>query len=100
MSKYAGLIIKAGLAFSLAAATIGVSAAPSQAQNAGAFVAGAIGGAALGAIVAGAAAAPPPPPPIYVAAPPPPPPGPHCWREPQQVWNGYAYVVRPVRVCD
>lgn len=83
---------------------------PAQAGDGGAIAAGIIGGTALGLIAGSAAAAaagppPPPPPPPYYApayAPGPGPygPGPHCWFEPQQVWNGYAYVVRQVRVCD
>lgn len=26
--------------------------------------------------------------------------GPRCGYEPQQIWNGYGYVVEPVRVCN
>ena len=96
-------IIHASLA---AALTFGVVvSAPARAADGGAIAAGVIGGVALGALAAGAAhAAPPPPPPAYYApayAPgyyPPPPP--HCWREPRQVWDGYGYVTRPVRVCE
>jgi hypothetical protein len=77
---------------------------------AGAVAAGIIGGAAIGALAAGAAAAPPPPAvvypaqpvyapgPVYAAPPPGYPPG--CWVQRQQVWNGYGWVWRRVRVCN
>ncbi len=26
--------------------------------------------------------------------------GPRCGYEPQQIWNGYGYVVEPVKVCN
>ncbi|MDB5569688.1 MAG: uncharacterized protein JWN93_871, partial [Hyphomicrobiales bacterium] len=60
-----------------------------------------VGGLALGALAAGAAnggygygygapvyAAPP----VYAE--------PACWYERQQVWNGYAWVLGRVRVCQ
>jgi hypothetical protein len=94
-----GKLIRTGLALSLtfASLTIPLSA---HAGDGGAIAAGLLGGLAVGAIAGSAiAGAAPPPPPVYYApayAPPPP----RCWYEPQQVWDGYAYVVARVRVCD
>ena len=73
---------------------------PASAQRGlGAAVAGGlIGGAIVGAI---AASRPYPYPyygPAYVDAPPPPPPG--CYWQRQRYWDGYAWNVRPVQVCD
>jgi hypothetical protein len=104
MSNKIGSALKSGVALGLAVGVFALAVAPAQAGDGGAIAAGIIGGTALGvlagAAVAGAAAPPPPPPP-------PPPyyepayaPRPHCWYEPQQVWNGYAYVVQRVRVCQ
>ena len=106
-----GSAVKSGLALALAGCVVVAVAAPAQAGDGGAIAAGILGGTALGFIAGSAAAAapppPPPPPPPYYApayAPGPGPyaPGPHCWWEPQQVWDGYAgaYVVRRVRVCN
>ncbi len=100
MSKTIGLLVKTGLALGLTAATMTASVVPSQAQNGGAIAAGIIGGTALGVIAGSALAAPPPPPPPVYYAPAYAPPPPRCWYEPQQVWNGYAYVVQRVRVCN
>ncbi len=94
-------IMAVGLAGSLMTAAV----LPAQAGDGGAIAAGIIGGTALG-VLAGAAIAGaphPPPPPVYYApdpayyAPPP-----HCWYEHHRVWDydGDAYVVRPVRVCN
>lgn len=107
-----GSVVESGLALAVAGSLVFAATAPAQAGGAGAFVAGIIGGTALGFVAGSAAAAaaappPPPPPPGYYApayAPGPGPygPPPHCWYEPQQVWDGYAgaYVVRRVRVCN
>jgi hypothetical protein len=93
----------AGLVFGIAAAGLSVAPVPVRASDAGAVAAAAIGGLALGALAGGAAAgayaAPPPPDyygpaPVYYAPPPP-----RCWWEPQEVWNGWAFIVRRVRVC-
>ncbi len=110
MSMKIGSVAKSGLALALAASVVVAVAAPAQAGGGGAFVAGIIGGTALGFIAGSAiAAAPPPPPPqgyyapyapAYAPGPGPYGPGPRCWYEPQQAWDGYAYVVRRVRVCD
>jgi hypothetical protein len=74
---------------------------PAQAEDAGAVAAGLLGGLAVGAIagsaIAGAAA---PPPYGYYYAPAYAPPPPRCWFQPQEVWNGYAYVIEEVRVCQ
>lgn len=103
MSKKIGLALKSALALGLAASVVTVVALPAQAGDGGAIAAGIIGGTALGmmagAAAAGAAPAPPPPPyyapgPAYYA------PGPRCWFERRQVWDGYEYVIRPVRICN
>jgi len=77
--------------------------------SAGAVAAGVVGGLALGALAAGAARpyyGPGPnyygPGPAYVVEedlPPPPPPRPRCWIEREDVWDGYGYVPRRIRVC-
>jgi hypothetical protein len=97
----------------LAAAATLAAALPSSAQaycNGCGVAAGVVGGLAAGAIVGSAIAnsrpvyvepapvyAPPPPayaePPAYVD-------GPVCHIERQQVWDGYAYRMRRVQVCD
>ena len=73
----------------------------------GAVAAGVVGGLALGALAAGAAR------PYYYGAPPyygtgpayvmedelPPPSRRRCWFEREDVWDGYGYVPRRVRVC-
>jgi len=99
-------IIAVAAAGSLAAAL--PSSAQAYCQGCG-FAAGAVGGLAAGAIVGSAIANSRPvyvePAPIYVA----PPPvyvspeyvdDPVCHTERQQVWDGYAYRTRRVRVCD
>lgn len=96
----------------LAAAATLAAALPSSAQaycNGCGVAAGVVGGLAAGAIVGSAIAnsrpvyvepapgyAPPPAyaePPAYVD-------GPVCHTERQQVWDGYAYRMRRVQVCD
>jgi len=90
----------------LAAAATLAAALPSSAQaycNGCGVAAGVVGGLAAGAIVGSAIAnsrpvyVPPPPayaePPAYVD-------GPVCHTERQQVWDGYAYRMRRVQVCD
>lgn len=85
-----------GLALSAGSAT-------TASADAGAVVAGVIGGTALGAVIGSAAAAGPryyPPPPVYVA------PveydAPACWFERRPVLDPYGYVVgyRRARVCE
>ena len=71
--------------------------------DAGAVAAGVVGGLALGALAAGAARPAPyyyGPGPTYVYEDVPPPPPPRCWYEREDVWNGYAYVPRRIRVCQ
>jgi hypothetical protein len=103
MPKTLGKSIRTGVAVSLTIASLAAASVPAQAGDGGAIAAGIIGGTALGvlagAAIAGSAPPPPPPPPVYYApvyAPPPP----RCWWEPQQVWDGYGYVVQRVRVCN
>ncbi len=59
--------------------------------------AGVLGGFAAGALVAGAARPYPyyPYGPTVYDAPPP-----RCWFEPEDIWNGYRWVRRRVRVCE
>ena len=78
--------------------------------GAGGVAAGVVGGLALGALAAGAAR---PyyygsspyyygPGPAYVMEedlPPPPRVRPRCWFEREDVWDGYGYVPRRIRVC-
>ena len=65
-----------------------------------AVAAGVVGGLALGALAAGAVRGPYYDPygpvPVYAD----PPPRPRCWYEREDVWNGYTYVPRRVRVCN
>jgi hypothetical protein len=97
----------------LAAAVTLAAALPSSAQaNCGGcgVAAGVVGGLAACAIIGSAIANSGPryvePAPVY--APPPPPAyaepayvdGPVCHTERQQVWDGYAYRIRRVQVCD
>jgi len=95
----------AAIAAGLAAGLLALSANEASAQwrrgggwgGPGAFAAGALGGFAAGALVAGAAR----PYPYYPYGPtvydePPP----SCWFEPEDVWNGYRWVRRRVRVCQ
>jgi hypothetical protein len=96
----------------LAAAVTLAAALPYSAQaNCGGcgVAAGVVGGLAAGAIIGSAIANSGPryvePAPVYA----PPPPayaepayvdGPVCHTERQQVWDGYAYRIRRVQVCD
>ncbi len=86
------------LAAGLAAFTVfsGLSTTPATAGG-GDVAAGLLGGLAVGTIVGSAVAQPRyyyyPPPPVYV-------PGPRCWFEREHVWDGYGYVIQPVRVCE
>ena len=103
MSGQVKSALKSGVALALAAGLVAAATLPAQADG-GAFAAGLIGGTALGLIAGSAAASaaapplPPPPPGYYAPAYYPPPP--RCWYEPQQVWDGYEYIVRRVRVCQ
>lgn len=97
--NFSGLF-KTALALSLAAGTVMAVSRPAIAGDGGAIAAGIIGGSALGFLAGTAAASAPPPPPAYYPAYAPPPPPPRCWWQPQQVWDGYGYVVQRVRVCN
>ena len=84
----------------LAAAGTLAAALPSPVQaycNGCGVAAGVVGGLAAGAIVGSAIANSRPPvyvaPPAYVD-------GPVCHTERQQIWDGYAYRMRRVQVCD
>ena len=66
------------------------------------LVGGLIGGAIGGAIVSGAQPAPPPQ--VYYAPPPPQPvyveePAPCHWAQ-ERVWDGYAWQIRRIQVCN
>jgi hypothetical protein len=109
------------VALAAAGLTAAALSSPAQAHCSGCGVAaGVIGGLAAGAIIGSAIAAPPPPP-VYVgpgaaydyvppAAYTPPPPGDpdspdyvdgaSCHMERQQVWDGYAYHLRRVQICE
>ena len=101
MRKRFGRAIGIGVGLSVIAASLTTVCVPARADEAGAVAAGLLGGLAVGAIAGSAiagAAAPPPPYGYYYAptyAPPP-----RCWFQPQEVWNGYNYVVEQVRVCQ
>ena len=72
---------------------------PAAAGDAGAVAAGIIGGAAVGAMIAGSAR---PAPPVVYAAPPPAVvyDEPECSWHRERVWDGYAWRMRRVQVCD
>jgi hypothetical protein len=75
--------------------------------GAGAVAAGVVGGLALGALAAGAARPYYGPQPYYGPGPayvmenelPPPPRRLRCWFEREDVWDGYGYAPRRIRVC-
>jgi hypothetical protein len=81
------------------AATAGLVTVSPQAKANDGVGAGIAAGLLGGAIVGGAIAASRPAPvyvaPVYMDAPPPPP----CYWQHQRYWDGYGWVVRPVRVC-
>ena len=82
-------------------AGLALPAQPAAAGDAGAVAAGIIGGAAVGAMIAGSAR--PAPPPVVYASPPPPAvvyEEPACAWHRERVWDGYAWRVRRVQVCD
>jgi hypothetical protein len=92
-----GRIIRTFLALSVTTAPLTAISLPARAGDGGAVAAGILGGTALG-FLAGTAIAHPPPPVYYAPAYAPPPP--RCWWEPQEVWNGYAYIIQQVHVCN
>jgi MFS family permease len=100
---------KSLVACAAAAVIVAATLAPTDAyarNRGGAVAAGIIGGLAAGAIIGGAIANSYPPPPVYYAPAPAygPPPAyyaePACHVERQRVWDGYAWRVRRVEVCD
>jgi hypothetical protein len=86
----------------LAVATVAGSLTVTPAQAQRGWGAGVAAGLIGGAIVGGAIAASRPypyyygPPPGYVGGPV----GPGCYWQNQRYWDGYAWNVRPVQVCD
>ena len=90
----AALVAVAATAGSLISAT-----PPAQAHDG--FGAGLAAGIIGGAIVGGAIASSRPAygGPVYVEDAPPPPPVGCFWRR-ERYWDGYGWVIRPVRVCD
>lgn len=90
-----------GFSLSLAALAIssGLMTAPAAAGGSDAAL-GLLGGLAVGTVVGSAIAQPryyvpyyyPPPPVVYA-------PPPRCWFENRRVWDGYGYIIEPVRVC-
>ena len=95
--------MKKTIAALVAVATIAgslVSVAPANAgggQVAAGVAAGLIGGAIVGGAIASSRPAYGGP--VYVAEPPPPPYGGGCYWQRQRYWDGYGWVIRPVRVC-
>jgi hypothetical protein len=92
--------MKKTIAALLAVATIGSSLVVAEPARAGDGVgAGIAAGLIGGAIVGGAIASSRPAygGPVYVAEPGPPPPP--CYWQRQRYWDGYGWVIRPVRVC-
>jgi hypothetical protein len=73
---------------------------PAQARDGAAVGAGIAAGLIGGAIVGGAIANSRPAygEPAYVAGPPGPPPG-GCYYRRERYWDGYGWVIRPVRYC-
>jgi hypothetical protein len=89
------------LAAGFAAITVCSGLLPTPATAGGSDLAvGLLGGLAAGTIVGSAIAQPRyyyypyyAPAPVYV-------PAPACWYERQSVWDGYGYVIQPVRICQ
>jgi len=88
-------ILTAVLAVATIAGSMTVTAPAARAGDVGAGVAaGLIGGALIGGAIASSRPAYGGP--VYVAEPPPPAP---CYWQRQRYWDGYGWVIRPVRVC-
>jgi len=107
MIENKGFVRGAAIVAALAAGALALSAGEASAQwrrgygygPGAAVAAGVLGGVAAGAIIANSAR-PYPPGPVYYDYDAPPPPPPRCWFEPEDVWNGYRWVRRNVRVCE
>ena len=86
-------------AFVAVAAIAGSSLAPTPASAQRGVAAGVAAGLIGGAIVGGAIASSRPAygGPVYVEGPPGPPPG--CYYRRERYWDGYGWVIRPVRYC-
>ncbi|MBP0109518.1 MULTISPECIES: hypothetical protein [Bradyrhizobium] len=86
----------AALTVATVAGSLVTATPPAKAGDVGAGIAaGLIGGAIVGGAIASSRPAYGGP--VYVAEPGPPPP-PCYWRR-ERYWDGYGWVVRPVRVC-
>ena len=86
----------AALTVATVAGSLVTATPPAKAGDVGAGIAaGLIGGAIVGGAIA--ASRPAYGGPVYVAEPGPPPPP--CYWQRQRYWDGYGWVVRPVRVC-
>jgi hypothetical protein len=83
----------AALTVATVAGSLMTATAPVQAHDGVGvgLAAGLLGGAIVGGAIAASRPAP-----VYVAEPPPP--GPCYWQR-QRYWDGYGWVIRPVRVC-
>lgn len=103
MKLSAKMRCKRGLSLSLAILSI-LTCLPAKPAAAGGsdLAVGLLGGLAAGTVIGSAAAQPRyyapyyyyyPPAPVYV-------PAPRCWLESRHVWDGYGYVIQPVRVCN
>ena len=103
--KLVSALAAAGLTLALSAQSADAQYYHRRGPSGGAVAAGVIGGLAVGALAAGAASRPYYGPaygygyPAYGAAPVYVEPGPVCYFEREDVWNGYGYVPRRVRVC-
>lgn len=87
--------------FAALAVCSGLMATPATAGG-GDLAVGLLGGLAAGTVLGSAIARPPyyyyyppyyAPAPVYV-------PAPACWYERRTVWDGYGYVLQPVRICQ
>jgi hypothetical protein len=102
MKPYVPFSYRKCLAAGFAALTVGSGLLATPASAGGSDLAvGLLGGLAAGTVVGSAIAQPryyyyPPyyaPAPVYA-------PAPACWYERRSVWDGYGYVIQPVRVCQ
>jgi hypothetical protein len=89
--------IAALVAVAATAGSLVSGAPPAQAHDGvgAGIAAGLLGGAIVGGAIAASRPVPVYGAPVYVDAPPPAP----CYWQRQSYWDGYGWVVRPVRVC-